>query len=177
MTTAIANDRLLKRFDKWDADANGVLERGDFKEEAAKIAHAFGKPVDSREVQALRDAFEGLFDYLAREAGAGPSGTLTKEQFLQVTGNLIFQGGEANFNRVLGPVVKAIIGICDKNGDGQINAEEFEAWLAGIGVNRTEAKEAFQQVDSNSDGELSLEELLAAVREYHFGRLDVELLG
>ncbi|NSC24382.1 EF-hand domain-containing protein [Streptomyces albus subsp. chlorinus] len=177
MTTAIANDRLQKRFEKWDADANGVLERADFQEEAAKIAHGFGKAQESREVQALKDAFNGLFDYLAREAGVGPEGQLTKDQFLQVTGDLIFQSGEANFNRVLGPVVKAIIGICDKNADGQINAEEFEAWLGGIGVNRAEAKEAFQQVDTDNDGELSLEELLAAVREYHFGRLDVELLG
>ncbi|CAL9588215.1 EF-hand domain-containing protein [Streptomyces albus] len=177
MSTALANDRLQKRFDKWDADGNGVLERGDFQEEAAKIAHGFGKAPDSREVQALKDAFNGLFDYLAREAGVGPDGSLSKDQFLQVTGNLIFEGGEANFNRVLGPVVKAIIGICDKNDDGKINSSEFEAWLGGIGVNRTEAKEAFQQVDTNGDGELSLDELLAAVREFHFGRLDVELLG
>ncbi|MGY1438934.1 EF-hand domain-containing protein [Streptomyces reniochalinae] len=177
MTTAIANDRLQKRFDKWDADANGVLEREDFHEEAAKIAHGFGKSQDSREVEALKDAFDGLFDYLAREAGVGATGAVTREQFLQVTGDLIFRAGEASFNRVLGPVVKGIIGICDKDADGQINAEEFQAWLAGVGVNRAEAKEAFQQVDTNGDGQLSLEELLAAVREYHFGRLDVELLG
>ncbi|MGP3924272.1 EF-hand domain-containing protein [Streptomyces sp. 8N616] len=177
MSTAIATDRLVKRFEKWDADGNGALERGDFEEEAAKIAHAFGKSPDSGEVQALRDAFHSLFDYLVREAGVPAEGPLSKDQFLSVTENLIFQGGEANFNRALGPVVKAIIGLCDKNADGQINAGEFEAWLAGIGVDRAEAQEAFRRVDKNGDGELSLEELLAAVRDYHFGRLEVELLG
>ncbi|MFV0138028.1 EF-hand domain-containing protein [Streptomyces sp. HMX87] len=177
MTTALANDRLLKRFQKWDADADGQLEREDFTEEAAKIAHAFGKAPDAREVQALRDAFDSLYNYLAREAGVPSGGAISQDAFLRVTGNLIYQGGEANFNRALGPVVKAIIGICDKNADGKINAEEFEAWMAGIGVNRSEAREAFTQVDTNGDGELSLNELLAAVRDYHFGRLDVELLG
>ncbi|WP_409473355.1 EF-hand domain-containing protein [Streptomyces sp. HC307] len=177
MITALANERLKKRFDKWDADANGQLERADFTEEAAKIAHAFGKAPDSREVQALRDAFDGLFDYLARESGVPADGALSQGDFLRVTGNLIFKEGEAQFNRVLGPVVKAIIGICDKNADGRINAEEFRAWLSGIGVNGEEARDAFARVDTDGDGELSLEELLAAVRDYHFGRLEVELLG
>ncbi|MFI8998833.1 EF-hand domain-containing protein [Streptomyces sp. NPDC053542] len=172
MTTAVANERLVKRFDKWDSDGNGVLELQDFAREAEKIAQNFGKPTDSPEARALQDAFRGLFTQLSN--GNGP---ITKDQFMSATGDLIFQAGEANFNRALGPVVQGIIGLCDKNDDGQINAGEFEAWLGAIGVNRSKAQEVFRKVDADGDGELSLEELLAAVREYHFGRLDVELLG
>ncbi|WP_030261564.1 EF-hand domain-containing protein [Streptomyces violens] len=177
MATAVANDRLLKRFQKWDSDGNGILEWQDFEQEAGKIAQNFGKRTDSPEAQALREAFRSLFDHLTQAAGAPSNGPLTQDQFLSVTGDLIFQGGEADFNRALGPVVKGIIGLCDKNADGQINAGEFEAWLGGIGVDRSKAQEAFRKVDTDDDGELSLDELLAAVRKYHFGQLDVELLG
>lgn len=177
MATPVASDRLRKRFEKWDADGNGVLEWEDFQEEAAKIAHNFGAASDSREAQTLQEAFRSLFGYLTREAGVAVDGTISEDQFLRVTENLIFERGEADFNRALGPVVKAIIGLCDKNDDGQINAGEFEAWLGGIGVNRSDAQQAFHEVDTNGDGELSLDELLAAVRKYHFGKLDVEILG
>ena len=177
MTTAIANDRLKKRFEKWDSDGNGSLERGDFTEEAAKIAFKFGKDADSAEATALKDAFDGLFDFLAREAGVGADGSISEEAFVNVSGNLIFEAGEAAFNRALGPVVKAIVGLCDKNADGQINSQEFASWLTAIGVNGDEAADAFSKVDADGDGELSLDELLGAVREYHFGRLELELLG
>jgi Ca2+-binding EF-hand superfamily protein len=177
MSNAIASDRLKKRFAKWDADGNGTLERGDFQEEAAKIAFNFGKDADSAEVTALKDAFNGLFDFLAREAGVGADGSISEEAFTNVTGNLIFEAGEAAFNRALGPVVKAIIGLCDKNGDGLINGAEFASWLTAVGVNGDEAAEVFGRVDADGDGELSLDELLGAVREYHFGQLEVELLG
>ncbi|CAM02479.1 Ca2+-binding EF-hand superfamily protein [Saccharopolyspora erythraea NRRL 2338] len=177
MTTAIASDRLKKRFDRWDFDGNGALERADFEKEAQHIAEAFGKDAGAAEVQTLKNAFGGLFDYLAKEAGVGSDGSLTEEQFIRVTENLIFEQGEASFNRVLGPVVKGIVGMCDKNADGQINADEFAAWLTALGMSKAEAAEAFNQVDTNGNGELSLDELLTAVRDFHFGRLDVELLG
>ncbi|WP_030608748.1 EF-hand domain-containing protein [Streptomyces sclerotialus] len=177
MATPVANERLQKRFEKWDSDGNGILEWRDFEQEAAKITQNFGSEADSAEGRTLKEAFRSLFDHLTQAAGAPSNGPLTKDQFLSVTQNLIFEGGEADFNRALGPVVKGIIGLCDKNADGQINAGEFEAWLAGIGVDRSAAQEAFRKVDTDNNGELSLDELLAAVRKYHFGQLDVELLG
>ena len=40
-----------------------------------------------------------------------------------------------------------------------------------------DADEAFDQIDKNSNGELTTDELLAAVRDYHFGKLNVELIA
>ncbi|GGL61481.1 hypothetical protein GCM10010129_01310 [Streptomyces fumigatiscleroticus] len=172
MTTAIANERLRKRFQKWDTNGNGSLERSDFEGEAAKITEAFGADSGSPEAQALNDAFQGLFDYIS-----GGSEEVSENQFMNVTGDLIFQQGEATFNRALGPVIQALIGLCDKNDDGLINGDEFVSWLKAVGVDPGRAQELFGQVDADNNGELSTDELLAAVREYHFGRLDVELLG
>ncbi|MFD7711410.1 EF-hand domain-containing protein [Streptomyces sp. NPDC059785] len=177
MTTATANARLQKRFEKWDTDGSGSLEASDFEGEAAKIAGNFDKDPRSPEVRALNDAFQGLFAHLAQEAGVPADGSLSQDDFLRVTGDLIFSKGEADFNRALGPVIEALIGLCDKNSDGLINGEEFAAWLTGVGVDSGQAQQLFEQVDSDGNGELSQDELLAAVREYHYGRLDVELLG
>ena len=103
MSTALANDRLRKRFARWDVDGNGRLELNDFKDEAARIARGFGKDENGVEVRPLREAFEALYAYIAEKSGAGAG--VTEEQFLQVTGDLLFNEGEAAFNRALGPVV------------------------------------------------------------------------
>ncbi|GAB2670044.1 hypothetical protein GCM10027271_32750 [Saccharopolyspora gloriosae] len=177
MTAAIANDRLRKRFAKWDLDGSGRLERSDFEKEAVQIAQAFGTQVDSAEAQSVQDALTGMFEYLAVEAGTTAGGSLSEDDFLRVTQKLIFEDGEEQFNRVLGPLVRSIVGLCDKNNDGKIDATEFASWLNAVGVDHSQAAEAFVNVDTDANGELTVDELLAAVRNFHFGRLDVELLG
>ncbi|SOD63388.1 Ca2+-binding protein, EF-hand superfamily [Streptomyces zhaozhouensis] len=175
MPNPVIDARLSKRFDKWDFDRNGVLEREDFEQEAARIARSFGKSATSTEAGALRDAFLGLFDYLSAQSGGNP--TVSRDEFLRSAGDLVYTQGEAAFNRALGPVVSGLVGLADKNNDRLINGDEFAAWLTALGLDATSAKEAFQQVDTDGNGQLTEEELLAAVRQYHFGQLDVELLG
>lgn len=175
MTTAVAQDRLTQRFEKWDTNGDGVLELADFREEAHLIAEAFAKAESSPETRKLMAAFTGLFDYLTSQAGARDS--LSWDQFRVVMERLIFDEGETAFNEVMGPVVDGIIGMCDDNHDGNIDGDEFAIWLGALGVEREEARTAFTQIDSSGDGLLSTEELLAAVRNFHFGRLDIPLLG
>lgn len=177
MTTAAANERLKQRFDQWDHNGDGTLQRSDFEQEASQIVRTFGVSESSPEARALHDAMVNLYEYHAQEAGVGTDGAIDESQFMRVNENLIFEQGEAAFNRVLSPLIKAIIGLCDKNADGRINNDEFRAWLRGIGVPESQAEDAFRQIDTTGDGELSEKELLAAVRNFHFGKLDVPLLG
>ncbi|MER5492656.1 EF-hand domain-containing protein [Streptomyces sp. LE64] len=176
MSTAIANARLEKRFQRWDTDGNGLLEAGDFQAEASRIAENIGRS-DSPQAEALTAAFVGLYEHLAGLAGVPAGQGLTREQFLEVTGALLFSEGEASFNRALSPLVKAIIGICDDDHNGQIDASEFRSWLVGIGLPAGESEGLFDKVDTDGNGLLSEDELLRVLREFHFGRLDVELLG
>lgn len=177
MDTAIAQERLRKRFAKWDVDGSGTLERVDLENEAVRVVQAFGKSTAGAEAQQLTNAFRDMFEYLAREAGVSSDGSLTEEQFVASAGKLLDDGSHEAFNGVLGPMLQGIVSLCDKNADGQINADEFVAWMNGVGVDSSHAADAFRQIDANGNGELSLDELLAAVRDYHYGRLQVELLG
>ncbi|MGW0363389.1 EF-hand domain-containing protein [Streptomyces sp. NPDC002990] len=179
MTMAVGNvaqERLSKRFDKWDTNGDGVLEPSDFTTEAATIARAFGESPDSKKAVALRDGFIAMFEHLARKAGTTPQGPLSREQFLKAAGEVV-KGGAATFNPVMGPVTKGIVALADRDGDGVIDGAEFAAWLQVLGLGEAEARDAFRQIDTDGSGKLSEDELLAAVRAFHLGELDVELLG
>lgn len=172
MSQTIANERLHKRFASWDVDGSGVLTKANMQQEAANITRAFGADAGSAEAAQLNDAFVKMFDYLSAKAGVTE---LTEEQFSAATETLYADTEE--FNSVLGPLVEGIVGLCDKNNDGQINRDEFALWMNGVGVDSAQAADAFRQIDEDADGELSLDELLDAVRAFHFGELNVELLG
>ena len=164
MDATIANERLRKRFAKWDVDGSGSLERADFEKEAMQIARSFGKDPEGPEARELRDAFVGMFTQLAEQAGIPADGSLSEDQFVEAAGKLVGEGAEASFNRVLGPVMRGIVGMCDKNDDGQINGQEWVSWMDAVGVDQSHAAEAFRKVDTNNNGELSIDELLDAVR-------------
>ncbi|MFD6811708.1 EF-hand domain-containing protein [Streptomyces anthocyanicus] len=46
-----------------------------------------------------------------------------------------------------------------------------------MGVSDVEPAQAFRQIDADGDGQLSVEELVQAVRAFHLGEIDVPLLG
>lgn len=113
-----------------------------------------------------------LLAHLAREAGSDPAAPEAGERFLQLTGDLLYRSGEAHFQRVLVPVMGAVIA-----SRGGFGAEDFHAWLTGIGVDPLEAEEVFRRLDAAGPGPLASGDLLAAIRDYHFGSLSFELLG
>lgn len=175
MSVAVkANNRLEERFNLWDHNGNGVIERSDFEQEIQNILDRFGADSSGPGAAGLRAAYLGLFDRLAQAAGTD---RMDKEAFLQAAEAEIVSRGNAGFAEVLQPTIQAIMGIADTDGDGEISPAELERWFEAIGLNAGQAREAFQQIDTDSDGVLSVGELVAAVRDYHLGKNDIPLLG
>jgi Ca2+-binding EF-hand superfamily protein len=177
MSTTVKNDRLKKRFEKWDVNGNGRIEKSDYQAEAKRIIKAFGEDETSPQARALIDAYTSMFEFLATKAGVGANGAMTEDQFLSVVEAQVFAEGDAGFNRVIRPTVAAMVGLCDTDGDGEVNPSEFRKWLEAIGVDASSAVESFRTIDTNGNGTLTVDELVGAVRAYHFGTLDVPLLG
>ncbi|WNV82871.1 EF-hand domain-containing protein [Umezawaea sp. Da 62-37] len=177
MTTAVKNERLELRFEKWDRDGNGRIDRSDLEAEANRILAAFGESPSTPQGRALLESFTGTYEYLAEKAGVGRDGALDRKQFTEVIEAEVFKGGDAGFGRVVRPMIQAILNVCDTDGDGEVNPAEFAKWLKAAGVDRSKADESFRTIDTDGSGALTVDELVAAVKAYHFGTLDVPLLG
>jgi Ca2+-binding EF-hand superfamily protein len=46
-----------------------------------------------------------------------------------------------------------------------------------VGLSDADSDAAFDRIDLDGDGSLTVDELVVAVREFHYGRLDIPLLG
>ncbi|WP_371574570.1 EF-hand domain-containing protein [Streptomyces sp. NBC_01314] len=176
MTTSVQEQRLRRRFEMWDQNGDGTIDRSDWAGEAKRILDSFGESESSTKGQALTKAYLGMWEYLAGQAGVGNDGALSLELFQGVAEKQVLDRGQVGFDQVLRPTIKAIADLCDTDGDGQVSPQEFRHWIRAIGGDNSTADAAFQQIDADSDGQLSVEELIQAVHRYHSGELEFSLL-
>ncbi|MBM7769862.1 Ca2+-binding EF-hand superfamily protein [Actinokineospora baliensis] len=177
MTASVQDSRLKRRFELWDNNGDGTIDRSDYESEARRILQGFGEQENSPKGRALLSAYSTMWETLADKAGSGPQGQVTLEQFIQITEREIVQAGDAGFDRNLRPSIEAIVDIADTDGDGEVSSAEFKRWMRAAGVDERQAEQSFQQLDTNHSGTLSVEELVDAVRDYHQGKHDISLLG
>ena len=177
MTTTVQDSRLKRRFELWDTNHDGAIDKSDWEGEARRILKAFGEPDTSPKARTLMDAYLGMWTHLAELAGVGPHGAVTVDQFIEVSERELVLGGDAGFDRSLRPTIEAVVNLCDTDSDGEVNPLEFRRWMKAVGVSDADADTAFKMIDKNRNGQLTVEEIIIAVRDYHAGKHDIPLLG
>jgi hypothetical protein len=176
MSPTLQEERLQRRFELWDRDGDGRIDRGDWEHEARRILASFDESPTSDKGHALLEAYLGMWNYLAGHAQLGPNGSLDRQKFQDLADRQILARGQSGFDEVVRPTITAILSLCDTDGDGKVSPKEFRSWIRAIGADQSTADTAFQAIDVNRDGQLSVEELVHAVHRYHAGELDVALL-
>ncbi|MDQ0791261.1 Ca2+-binding EF-hand superfamily protein [Streptomyces sp. B3I7] len=174
--TGTQRKRLEQRFDLYDTNEDGRIDRADLEREAQRIVRAFGEHESSPRAQALLHAYPQMFDYLVARADLAAGSAMTKEQFVDIAAREMLQHGAAGFGKVLRPSIRAMVDLCDTDGDGEVSPDEFGTWLEAISGD-IDAVRAFEEIDANGDGRLSVDELVTAVGHYHEGKQDAPLLG
>jgi len=169
-------ERIEQRFALWDTDGDGDVDRSDFETEGKSIVQSLGESENSPRGRAVINGYLELWNALAELGGVGSDGSLTAEQ-ISAVGEQAFDKGAAGFAELARPTIRAIVDLCDTDGDGQISVDEFGRWMDAIGVDKPSAEESFSKIDTNGSGSLSVDELVNATRDFHLGDLDVPLLG
>jgi Ca2+-binding EF-hand superfamily protein len=169
-------ERLRRHFESLDVDADGRLERDEWEAPARRILDALGEPGTSPEARAVLSSYQKMWDCLAGQAGTG-TGTLTFGQFEQAVGSRIVDPADADFDGVLRDAISAVAGLVDRDANGAVTPEGFANWLGALGADPSKARETFRQIDIDDDGDLTVDELVQAVRDYHAGTLDISVLG
>src|SRR3569833_3375709 len=113
MTTALRTEHEIKRFEKWDANGDGVIDRTDYDAEARRIVDAFGETTTSDRGRAVRAALLAMYPRPAEAAGVGPNNAKNQEQYLAANRDLMYDHGDSGFTNQHRPTIAAIADLCD----------------------------------------------------------------
>jgi len=182
----VQEQRLRQRFTLYDKDGDGKIGAADFQGEANRIVQGLGVSPSS---PALVNTYTAMFPDPAKVIGGAGDllGGVTKaataavtvdvSQFVSLINTLMISAGEAGFNAFLAPTINAIAKVLDTDGDGMVKAPEYRSWYGAIGLSGDVADAAFNAVDTDGDGAVSVQEIVNAVRDFHFGKSNVAMLG
>jgi Ca2+-binding EF-hand superfamily protein len=165
MTTAVRNRKLARRFELMDANGDGFLEYKDYQAFAARLVQGFHESPDSPKARALAEAYSTFWhDFIALMDTDGDQ-RVSLDEFVTAMEDGLAAGPD--FDRIIGPQLKAVLNLADTNGDGRLDAAEYEALMRLIGLREDEITTGFQRLDRDGDGYLTLGEMSMAAKEYY----------
>ncbi|NGN63539.1 calcium-binding protein [Streptomyces sp. A7024] len=160
--------KLARRFQTYDTDRDGYVDRTDFQSACDRLGTAFGLGPDSAELKHLRELSDGLWQHLARAADTNADGRidLGEYQAAFAAGLLVTPD---SFDAGYVPFLDALMDIADTDGDGRLTRDEQVRWTGALmSLPEPDAREVFGRLDRDADGLITRDDMLEAIREFYF---------
>lgn len=161
----VLQHRIDSTFAHYDVNGNGVIELADVYALANRLLRAFGEPAGSERGRELVEAYDRFWEMLVEHCDADRDGQVSPQEYREAMTEMFVTGGpiEADFLEV----VQELLDLMDTNGDGRVDEDEFEVLLRARGLGREDCGLAFTHLDTDGDGAISVQEYIAAVRDYY----------
>ena len=161
----VLQHRIDSTFAHYDVNRNGVIELADIYALANRLLQAFGEPASSERGGELVDAHDRFWEMLVDHCDADRDGKIGPEEYRDAMMDAFVDHGP--FDADFLEIVQALLDIADVNGDGRVDAGEFQVLLKARGLSEEECGMAFAHLDTDGDGAISVQEYVAAVRDYY----------
>jgi Ca2+-binding EF-hand superfamily protein len=161
----VLQHRIDATFAHYDVNRNGVIELADFYALADRLLKAFGEPASSELGRELVEAYDGFWDILVEHCDADRDGRISPREYQEAMVVAFVDGGA--FDVVFPEIAESLLGIADTNGDGRVDSAEFAVLLKARGLTEAECGLAFTHIDTDGDGSISVQEYVAAVKDYY----------
>ena len=161
MSADVRERKLEKNFSLLDLDRDGYVDKSDLVGIVGKFCEAIGEDPHSSEVGAYREALDGLWQALDTDG----NGRLTRDEYVSSMSAIADQPGR--LEELIVPVHRAFYNVLDEDNDGQVSKEEFVKMYQNSGMTPAEINEAFERLDTNGSGSLSVDELTNATLQFY----------
>lgn len=160
--------KLSRRFQTFDNDADGFVEKADFEASAVALAEEFGHDADSTARKQLLELSRGLWAHLAVAADADTDGRISEAEYKRAFAEGLLVT-EESFELGYRPFLESIMAIADVDGTGTLSAEEHVRWTGALmNLPESDAREIHIRLDTDNDGAITTDDLLRAIHDFYF---------
>jgi hypothetical protein len=165
MDSAEYERKVTSRFEAFDQDHNGSIDREDFSRAAAALLAEFGTTARSDKGQALYSGAEAFWQGMAGIADVDGDQRVTRQEF--VTGAVKrLRDSPRRFAEIARPFLHAAIALADEDGRG-VKPAAVERALRVLGVVPEAAAEVAEALAVDEGGRIGEDELLGAFAAYY----------
>ncbi|MFD6181869.1 EF-hand domain-containing protein [Streptomyces goshikiensis] len=165
--TGILDQKLTRAFAMLDVDGDGNLREEDLLALSNRLAAAFDLSGEATKIARLREAFAQLWTHDLSTMDADRDGQLDRAEFIAGMRKAVANDREGILQR-LSVMVDAWMDICDTDGNGLIDEDEFQTmYIKSLGADPSDLKVAFAKLDTDRNGTLGREEIRRATEEYY----------
>ncbi|WP_158886869.1 EF-hand domain-containing protein [Amycolatopsis anabasis] len=147
-------------FDTLDHDHDGVIEQEDFKAIAADLSGSIGLVPDSEHQQAITERLLAWWEQVRLGADGDQDGRVNRAEYLAAV-DIGLLSDPAYLGAVTA-VADALFAAAG-DGDGTLSRDKVVRLYRGAGLADPIAVGAFEQIDTDGDGRISLDEWRQAV--------------
>ncbi|WP_326638009.1 EF-hand domain-containing protein [Streptosporangium sp. NBC_01755] len=165
MSTRLLNRKLDRAFGHMDVDGSGSIKREDLLGLGARILVGFGESPTAPTGSRLAQGFEGIWRTLAAEIDVDGDRAISPAEFRAGMTSAFVEGDR--FDAVFGPAAEAAARLCDADGDGTVGPDDLWVMMAAFGTSREDVAAAFERLDGDGDGMVSVGELVEATRQFY----------
>ncbi|GIH10140.1 hypothetical protein Rhe02_82070 [Rhizocola hellebori] len=165
MTTELQIRKLDRAFDQLDVSNNGQLERDDLIGLGSRMILGFGQSPTSAKGKEVLDGFDTFWNRLAADAKIERDDALSPAEFRDAMISAYIKSDA--FDVSFRPVAQAVAKLTDIDNDGRLGPAEFRTMQIAFGTSAENIETAFAALDRSGDGQISVEELVEAAREYY----------
>jgi Ca2+-binding EF-hand superfamily protein len=165
MATELQIEKLDRAFDHVDADHSGQIDRDDLLGLGSRLLLSFGQAPTSRPGRLLLDRFDELWTEVAAYADVDGSEAISPAEFR--TAMISAYVEQQIFDQTFRPAAAALAAVVDTDGDGSVGLEEFQVFQSAFGTTDDDATAAFDLLDRDHNGSISVDELIVAAHQYY----------
>lgn len=162
MLTPLQKSKLTTLFNNLDTDSGGTLKEEDFRLVLNKLASLRGLKPNCLEYAYVRSILLSMWNNLSL-ADQNSDAEVTLEEWFKYYENLIKSNA---YEKVLQSQNDVLFALLDEDEDGQISQQEYVDLVSAYNVDAGWASENFSQLDLNSDGCISKQELFTLMDEF-----------
>jgi Ca2+-binding EF-hand superfamily protein len=160
--SAFREQKANRFFSAIDANGDGFIDQADVDQGVARFGEALGLAPGSSALQRLAQAYSAVLALGATDH----DGRIGLDDFKNV-------GPDVSENpagiQAVRSLFDAMVQLVDGDGDGKLTKDEYARLFAiRLAVPEDHAHEAFSKLDTDGDGLVATDQIVEAVREYHF---------